>query len=467
MRYSACALGLLLLVCLVYANSMPGAFHYDDYPLMLENPDVAGSDFRYSMFLDQYGGRPLTLWTFHVNSRLGGEEPAGYHVFNLALHALSVILLFLLLAREIGRSGLALGAAAIFAVHPLQTQAVNYIWSRSVLLMAVFVLAALLVARTRPWVALLLFQLAIWSRAEALALVPLLWLLNRRSRSALLILLGANLAALFWGLLRHDPAEVAWNHEGWAHYWLQAPAVFWEYVSRMLWPVDLSIFHGPLVFNGVHLAFSATALLAGLVAAIMLLRRGQYRTESWGFLWMILFLAPSLLMPNTEALSESRSYLALAGFSVILASVVTRFLSLGQRTPFPVHWRRAMTLVILLPISIALILHTLDRNQIWQDDVALWREAVKRSPSQTLPWYNLGVALARQGDIEEASAAFTEALRLNPQDDMGYAGLGYCAESRGHWLQAVDLYGRALTLNPANSYAKDAYARSQVNLGAR
>ena len=153
MRSSRLGAILMAVTLLVYLNSFPGAFHYDDFPLLLENPRVSGPDFAYSSYLDHYAARPLTLWTLHWNYRFFGDHPLSYHLVSVLLHALVVLQIFLLVSQLYNQPLLAFSTALLFAVHPLQTQAVNYIWSRSVLLMATFGFAALLSARKRPWVA--------------------------------------------------------------------------------------------------------------------------------------------------------------------------------------------------------------------------------------------------------------------------------------------------------------------------
>ena len=196
---------------IAYWNSFPGAFHYDDYPLMLQNPYVTEA-FPLTAFLDHYGGRPLTLWTMHQIYQLFGADAGRYHLLSVVLHALSSTLLFSLTLRLFGRLELSFIAALLFALHPLQSQTVNYIWSQSVLLMSCFSLTAMLLARRLPWAGLVFFQLAIWSRADALAVTPFLIGLNpsrwRLWTAGALI----NLAALVYSMVRYSPAELAWNH---------------------------------------------------------------------------------------------------------------------------------------------------------------------------------------------------------------------------------------------------------------
>jgi protein O-mannosyl-transferase len=467
-------LGLILASAAVaaYWTSFPGAFHYDDFPLLLEEDRVIGDGFDYGAFVDHYGGRPLTLYSFHLNHRWAGASPLSYHGISVALHTLVVLMIFLLVRRWTDGLFVPFAAALLFALHPAQVQAVNYIWSRSVLLMAFFGLLALLGARNRPWLSLAAFQLAIWSRAEALAFLVPLAISNRKLRIPGVLLATVNVAGLGYGLLRHSPAELAWTHPSWLDYWAQALVAFWLYVKLMVWPSGFSIFHGPLQTGPATVVAAAFGVTLLALAAWVIQRERANRPAFLALGWVGLFLAPSLLVPNSDVFNESRIYVALGGFTFLAALLLERVgagldslkRALGVRSGGPVgRWLLAAIL------AAACLPPTLGRHEVWGDDVALWEEAVRRAGGEAVPHYNLAVALSRRGEIERARKGFETAARLNPEDDMSYAGLGFCAEFEGRWLDALRQYDRALALNPENGYARDAALRIRARLamGAR
>lgn len=444
---------LILAVGLVYANSFPGTFHFDDFPLLLENPRIVGPTFSYSSFLDQYAGRPLTMWTFYWNHRWFGENPAGYHWASVLLHALVAVELFVLIFQLFGEKLLAFGCSLLFAVHPLQTQAVNYIWSRSVLLMAVFGLGALLLAQRFPKTALISFQLAIWCRTEAVIFFLPLILLNRSFRKAPAALAGVNAAAFVYSLLKYAPQEMAWNHSDLLGYWVLQPLAFLRYLSLMIWPVGLNVDHdlGPLPWWA--LMGAAAVVVSLLVQAYRL--RDQYPVPALGFLWIAATLAPSLLVPNSDMINESRAYLSLAGFSLI-ASWLLVHLSASR----DVLWKWT---VAVLPV-ILLVPMTMARNQVWNDDRLLWQDSTQKSPAKARPHYNLGVALVRQGQYGQSEVEFRRAREMDPEDDFSYAALAYCAELRHEFGLAFDFYRQALRLNPQNAYAREGLQRMQGHI---
>ncbi len=442
-----CAL-LVVATTLTYWNSFPGAFHYDDYPLMLQNPYVTES-FPLTAFLDHYGGRPLTLWTMHHIYHLFGADAGCYHLFSIILHALSSALLFTLTLRLFGRLELSFIAGLLFALHPLQSQTVNYIWSQSVLLMSCFSLAAMILASRLPWAGLLFFQLAVWSRADALAVTPFLIGLNpsrwRLWTTGALI----NFAALVYSMVSYSPTEIAWNHADATAYWLAQPVVFWKSLGLMFWPLSLNLDHDIGQPDRETVILAAVALI-GLCALAYWWRRKR-SVEVLGFLWILVAYAPSWIIPNSDLFSESRLYLPFAGFSLAVASFLV-----GRNDLKSWFWRVWGMTLLLTSLAVPL---TLARNEVWQNDVTLWEDAASKSPNKARAHYNLGAALARGGALDRAEASFSRALEVNPRDDFAYAGLAYCAERRRDWVKARELYRGALCLNPDNDYAREGLER--------
>lgn len=438
---------LFALALAVYWNSFPGTFHFDDYPRLLENPRVSGPSFDYSMFLQQYGGRPLTLLTFHWNQRLFGPDPLAFHLVSVFLHGVAVVLFFAFLRRIAVARWTALLAAVIFAIHPLQSQAVNYIWSRSMLLMSCFAFLSLLFYRRHPLWALACLQLAIWSRAEAVVLVlPLIWLTSRHWWKPAL-LAAVNLSAILFFLIRHQPLETAFSHSQPLEYWLAQGKVTLIYVSKMLVPAGLSVEHPAVNIS------AGSGLLWWLFLASILFLLWQLRSRQplilLGSVWILLWLAPAQLVPNADMLNESRIYLALAGFALISSTLLKTLV---------LRWNKT-GLTLLFTCLVIGCLGTIERNRVWADDLLLWQEAARAAPAKPRARYNLGIALLKEGQARKAEIQFLESLQLDPEDDMTLAALGYCAELKEREDEARNLYVKALKLNSHNEYALQSLRR--------
>lgn len=444
---------LVLATILVYLNSFPGAFHFDDFPLLLQNTRITDPQFSYFAFLDHYGGRPLTLWTFYWNYHLFGTNPLSYHLVSLLLHVVVVLEIYFLIRKFLNQQLLAMTTALFFSLHPLQTQAVNYIWSRSVLLMAALGLATLLLTRKHPWTALICFQLAIWSRTEAIVLILPLILLNRNHWKGPVLISLANLTGVVFSLMIYAPLEMAWNHPNVLGYWSSQLVAFWKYLALMTWPVGLNLDHH-LSYPGAVSSVLALLLLLGILTVAFFLRH-RHPIPVLGIFWIVTMLTPTLLVPNSDLFNESRAYLALAGFTLIMGWAFTH----GTKRNF-VGLRlgvAALALCLFVPI-------TLMRNRIWKDDLTLWQDTVLKSPDKERPHYNLGIALARLGKNQQAEQEFQKAAHLNPTDDLSIAALGYCAELDLQLSAAISFYRQALQLNPRNNYAKLGLKRTEKKI---
>ena len=138
---------------------MLSGFHFDDYAIFSDRVLTSPSGWMAVAALRQT--RPLTYLTLWLNWMAGGSDPLGYHLLNLALH-LGVVLLAYECFRKLLPERAALAAAAIFAVHPLQAEAVDYVWGRAIVLATLLCLASLAAwLDGKPWLAVAWFAAAL------------------------------------------------------------------------------------------------------------------------------------------------------------------------------------------------------------------------------------------------------------------------------------------------------------------
>jgi len=140
---------LTLLVCVAYGNTLQHSFHFDDISSILEKPWIRGLD-KIPDFIFSYSQRPLVILSFNINYAISGFKEWSYHVFNISFHLIVVFLVYQsvkLILFHISQKNksivnesnqIPLLAALIFAVHPLNTQAVTYISSRSSIMATMF-----------------------------------------------------------------------------------------------------------------------------------------------------------------------------------------------------------------------------------------------------------------------------------------------------------------------------------------
>ncbi|MEE3258723.1 MAG: tetratricopeptide repeat protein [Candidatus Latescibacterota bacterium] len=444
----------LILGCglLAFHNVLGHGFHYDDDHSIRENPHLRSLANVPRFFVDPgaFSGmpearmyRPLLLATYAVNYAIAGYAPLGWHLVNLLLHLANAALLWWL-APGLGASRrVALVAGLIFAVHPVVSESVNYVSSRSSLLATFFLLlackglgSALGGRAQRDWPlvaatycgALLAKSIAIvfpllagmymglvgrWRRGWLGALVAI----------AMLYVLGTR-AIIGKALLEPVRGPVA----QWATQ-LKAGAF---YIWKVALPVGLSVEPQFAVSSSF---FSAPVLLAALMLVSLVglcFMARQRALVVLGAGWFAIGLLPSSLVPLHILVNEHRLYLPMVGWALGLAALLDRG-RLGSG-----GW---VGLVVLMGLSV-------QRNEIWRDEEALWRDAVAKGPLMGRPHVNLGKALLEKGQLAAAIAASHRALEIDPGLERAHYNIGTAYMREERLELAVAHFRRALEIRP-------------------
>ncbi len=478
--------GAAALAIVVYLNALDNPFAWDDRRTIVENTSIRPPlDLRALVYHDLF--RPLVNFTYAANFALGGLSVTGYHAANLLLHALNVVLLFVFTRRTFAawrstgtvsasgrrvsdtpRSGsanaAAFAAAAIFAVHPMLTQAVGYVSGRAEVLCAAFFLSACLAAQ--GWIErrgrgrLVLFAvswlLALASKEVAIALPLVLAAYavfepdldaaaRRRMAYLVTVMLGLMAGVGAYRLTTLVTVENAGQTRLIGGNVLVGLDMVRQYTRLMVVPLGQSIFHST-GYNEVTSA-GRVALnvlwLAGLCALAWRSRRWE-PLIGFGVAWFLLLLMPSsflLLLDIGEPMAEQRVYLAACGFAAACGALHGRL----------VCWARTRRLALVaMPAGLALLaLLTVGRNNVWGDPVALWSEAVEREPHVWVPYVGLGDVLRERGEYAAAADAYREAARLYPERRT-YLPLATCLLMTGQLEEADQHFEKADRLWPGS-----------------
>jgi protein O-mannosyl-transferase len=473
-------LAVALLAGIVYVNGLRNPFVYDDYHTVQTNDSIVPPITLRGIVLHDVK-RPIVNASYAFDRSFAGPSPFGFHRTNVAFHMLNAVLLFqlaraLLLAAGNERRDVdwaAFAAAALFAVHPMMTEAVGYISGRSELMCATFLLAALLYGArwmrdaNAAWfgVTLICWLAALLSK-ETAAMLPFLlvvcdWLtaadraaLRHRLTAFHLPLVAFSLTA---GMLRlvvltrvEYPGTTAVHPE----LVPLALDVIVRYVRLMVLPAGQTIFHSVTMLT----AFDSRALLAyatlgGIVGLAWAVRR-DHPVAGFGLFAFLLLLMPAAaltVLGSGEPMAEHRVYVASIGW----------FLAIGVG----VCWlkRRAATATVigrpLIGAALALVIlsfgaETVLRNAIWSDPVALWRESVELAPHHPRPRMLLGEALEDGGRRHEAVAEYQTAVRLGPADPVAHLKLGMCLAALLRFDEARAELRETLRLDPGNARAQ-------------
>lgn len=418
---------LLLAIAATYANALRADFQFDDYNVIVQSAVVHSWTAWWSDF--PHGIRPLLKATYTLNWTLG-LGPFGFHLLNVLVHGLNTLLAYALAKAVVQRTSsesayatwVPLLTALLFAVHPIQTEAVTYISGRSMSLMTLLYLGSLLAyIHGRYLLSPALFVLALLVKEVAVTLPAalLLWeTVGRPDRSSWPVILRRQ--ALHWGVLGAAVVFLL-GHPGY-HSLLAfsfsvrslQDAVLTQIhgivylLSRLVWVHHLNIDPELPVYShwtpalAAEFLFLAACLGLGLVS----LRRRPWL--AFGILWLFLHLLPTnSIVPRLDVANERQLYLA--GWGVFF-SLGVGLVQLSQLARWPVLIPvLSASLVVLLGIA------TVQRNEAYRTEVALWEATVRESPGSARAYNNLGYAYMLAGRSDEARQAYRTALRLNPE----------------------------------------------------
>ncbi|HYR43984.1 MAG TPA: hypothetical protein VER98_13225, partial [Terriglobia bacterium] len=422
-------LGLGTLILIFYANSFTAGLLFDSEIIIKMDPRLRGVNWinLQNILTRNYWWptdesilyRPLTTLTYLFNySILGnGENGGGYHLLNFLLHWANAWLVFLIVRRLAGRLDVAALAAALFAVHPLNTEAVTNVVGRADLLATLcvlfggwcYLLSTLPDARKKTWLALMSAAacLGVLAKENAVMLVgfvvlydffwrwPLLKRGNWRERLKTLVQDSwQSYAALIPGLLLmllirrwvmsatmvfeefflDNPLVGAGPFER----FMTAMGVIGRYLKLLIFPrmlsTDYSFNQIPLFGTGNSgsdaIAWISVVVVAMLLSAAIYLR-GRQRIFSWGMLFFFIMLLPTsnLILTIGSIMAERFLYLPSIGFCAASAVVLC---AIGEKLKL----RRALPVIVICALGI----RTFVRNADWQDDLSLWNSTAAASP---------------------------------------------------------------------------------------
>ncbi len=483
----AYAIGLFLslfAVLEVYQPTLAAPFLFDDLYLPFLDPTFSVANFRNWVA----GVRPLLMFTYWLNYQASELNPAAYHVWNVILHLGASAFAWLIVRDLLGRAGeqgwkreiLAAFAGGVFLLHPLQTESVSYVASRSEALSVMFAYAAILAyLRRRPegitWphagLVLLLSAAAVLSKehtaalAAVFVLIDLYWseppalkaLLHNWKLYLPLSIGGAFGLAFVAKVLRASTsAGFGMKDLSWTDYFLTQCRAIWVYVRLIFAPYgqnidyDFPLSRSPFEHGAI---FGLLALLA-LVAAALYYRR-RFPLASFGVLVFLLLLAPtSSIVPIMDTLVERRVYLPFLGMLLVVVAALR-------------NWRTTKLVLVSTLSAILLILGALtySRNLVWSSPVALWSDAASKSPAKARPHFQYAYALYAAGRCGPAAQEYAKVAKLQRTDSALLVDWALAYECSGELASALDKLQLALAQEPtAHVYSLVGMIRAKQGL---
>ena len=459
-RYLLLGLLVFLSALFIYWPSIHYPFQFDDV-LFLQDSNVQNG--RWTALVWPPTPRLLTWLTFLVQYQISGPSPVAYHALNIVLHGLNSVLALLLLTQIFQFAGkslpplFAFAGALVFALHPLQTEAILYVYQRSTLFGALFTfLAVVTYLSGRHRLTLLFFLLGLVSK-EFVVILPLIlwtadgllqgkWKPTRWLLRYLAVSFLASVAFLSWILLTREMSLGGGLREV-VQYAATQVKVIWSYVGLALVPQPLNLDHHVIPQRNLAdwiwwLAFGS---LMGTVRLAIRLRKRYPLAVFFVILFLALLLPTSSFVPSQDYLFEHRAYPSMLAFAGLLCLGLMR----GQ------EWLRKGRTSLLLGIPFVVIFTVyvsldLQRCEVWRDEVALWRDAAEKSPGKYRPNYNLGVVLMDRSPIESI-AFLSQAIEINAHVPLAYRSLGQVYFDQSDTDAAERVWKQALDLEPGHA----------------
>jgi len=465
---------------LVYANSLSGAFVFDDTKQIVGNPQLhTWANIVHAFTNDVWSFSTLTtdiplpyyrpLFTIYLtlNYQAFGLWEPGWHLMNLLVHTVATVLVYFLLKKLSGDQFIAFLGSLLFGLHPAHVESVSWISGIPDPLSALFYVPALLwYVRFREdggwqWLvaSLVAYGLSALCKETPLALPLVLgvWELSRapsttswadRLKNIIRQLIPYALVAAGYLALRFSVlGNISWRHPFTARVpdsdiWMTVPYVIVNYLKHLVAPFYLSLIYGISFITSASdpRFFVPTGLLLVLSYVLWI-----YRKKLDANIWLALALIVAPLLPvlnlrvfHYEYIIQDRYlYLPSIGFCYLVATLIVRL----SRTQLSLAG--VLSAVIVLAFSISTIL----QNRVWHDSVALWQRAVYTSPSSWSTHYNLGLAYIGAKQYALAETELLESRRLNPKQAVVYNNLAMAQAGLGNLDGAIANSKSALSLD--------------------
>ncbi|MCX5694595.1 MAG: tetratricopeptide repeat protein [Candidatus Omnitrophica bacterium] len=490
---SSLFLGILGIV--IYSNSFSNSFHFDDFSFICSNDTIRKiMDFKSIWFY--WPSRFFGIFSFAVNYQAGQFEVFGYHLSNLVLHILTAILVFIftvltfstpvMRAKEISKwkRVLAFFAAAIFISHPVQTQAVNYIFQRVTILSTFFYLLSLclyiqsmLLIKIKRRVVIFCYVLSLvvalmgMFTKEIVFTLPVMILFydfcflrtNDRWGWKYTIPFLAMLPVIPLTVFLQKPPFLIPFVSGEIHRFLTSSfldivlnfltqcRVVMTYLRLLVLPfnqnLDYDYFLVRTLWN-IPVIVSFCFLSVVFVIAIRIF--SKFRLLTFSFFWFFVALAvESTFIPMMDVINEHRLYLPMVGASIFIVSSLYYLLG-----------RRKIRLIVVVLLFLVFFFSSLSyyRNKIWKDEISLWSDVIRKSPKKVRPYNERGLAYFDKGEYDKALIDFTQAVKLNRNYADGFYNRGKVYQKKGEYGKAVFDYTEAIKIEPG-------YVGAYINRG--
>ena len=465
---------VIIATIIAFMPSINGDFlHWDDDTFILENTALHALTIENLklIFFDYYESViffgiyvPLTNLSLAIEYSIVGTNPTLYHINNLLLHIVNILLVYSLLKNHLVKNQrIAIITAALFAIAPIHVESVAWIIERKDVLYSAFYLLSLIlyfkyIEKNKNkfyFLSLLAFFLSVISKGMAVSLPLILisidYFYNRKLLSKKLILekIPFFTISITFGIL-NILAQLKYYQVKEVGYSIYQQIVFssysfTNYITKSLLPFNLSVFHPyPNIKNGIpfvyYLYIIPTLIVFAAIIFALLKKKKRLVFGLTFFVFNILFVL-QVFIHNTEAIiSERYAYLSSLGLFFLLALLIERIKNKNKNFIY------YFLIAYLLVMSIV----TFNRNKVWQNDLNLFTDIHKKYPKTEVGTYNLGNTYLRKGNLNKAEYYYKKTIEINPDWEGVYSNLAGIYFYREDYNKTLEYYNKAIKLNSKN-----------------
>jgi protein O-mannosyl-transferase len=486
---------IVILTAIVYANTLDNEFtNWDDDKLILNKTEIRSLEFDNlkKIFSLKAGGtyQPMRVFSYAIDYSIGKLDPLIYHLHNITLHILASILLYMVLVIalpriERGRSEksvsfmplpelvkiLSLFTALLFALHPVNVEAVTWLSSRKYVLLSLFSFASFLFYLQRPlnkkkhflfyMLSFIFWVFAVMSSPFGVVLPalfvlfeycchpdinPLQCVKDNRLRFLPYILMGmAVLAYLLIKLgagARMDSASYG--------IFKTMMQVFFDYMRNFISPFWLNAryvdYSYPTIFAYYKVGAGFGLLSCAVIASVYSLVKKKDKLWFFALFWFVIsWLPASNIVPISTRMADRYIYVASVGFFVFFSWSICYFFDFLASAVRAVRNRERMLLFGFISMIVVFFsCLSVIRNDVWQNSGTLWENSMSRDVGNTIAHNNYGMWLYRQGKLEKAKKHFLLASLFKPGDNLPLKNLGRLYIEQKEYGMAEKTYKKIL-----------------------
>ena len=484
---------IILLTILVFSKSSENEFiNYDDNIYVYENAYI--KDFSIQGIKEIFKAYskdelPITLLSLSIDYKLWGLNPKPYHIENIILHLINILLVFVLVKQITKRNEGALISALLFAIHPLRCESVMWVAERKDMLLALFYFSSLICYikyikannKIQLLLSVIFAVLSLLSKFTAVTIPIILILIDYYYSKKFCLKLILEKIPFFIlpvmsGIIHYSTEQSNQLVSQFTQSFSFIDSIFMAgyalffYIYKFFLPFNLSALHAypskinNLLPNFYYIYFVISLIISALVAAFIY-RTKKFRKELiFGFLFFLITISLVLqIIPfgGWAIVAERYTYIPYFGLFFLTGQFycwLSDNLINNSKKIIPIF----LTILSVYVIIFSII--TFNRNEVWKNSITLFDDVLEKDSTVYFAYNNRGFSKFGLNDIEGSLADFNKVIRINPNFIDGYNNRGNLMNQLGNYKEALEDFNKVIKSNPKNSAAYNNRGNSKVGL---